>query len=157
MLLPPKKRVWVIYNHVPGGNIMAQKFDHESREKRTGENQSVKMEFTPEVQIQGFEKSDFVALNRGGTIIKNKVLIYSGPAIEWDDPKAGDKVIAWARELGIREIAQESDKRYGAGRVNGDPRVDDLDKRMTRLEESNKETDAKVDKILAAVTAGGEK
>ena len=157
-IFPPKKRTWIAFNHVPGGNIVIQRFDYEERSKNVGDNKTETHKYSPEEQIKSFEKGDFVALNIGGKIIKNKVLIYDGPAIEWDDRDAANKVLEWARSKGVEQIFTAEDRRRQKDMESSPSgRIDDLDQRISGLEKGQKATDEKIDKILDAVNKGGAK
>ena len=158
MLVQPEKRMWVVYNHMPGGQVTAQKFDHVVRDRRKGDDMTERVVITCEEQIKGFEKSDFVALFLNGTLHKNKLLVYSGPEIPWKDPRAANKVLEWAYAKGV--TAKTPAPKAGQS-AQADPqvsgRIDGLEGRIGVMEQKQAEDGVKIEKILEAVTNGGGK
>ena len=108
-IAPAINRIWFVYNHVPGGNVVASHFEDFSRRKKTGDNQETDVVFTSKDQLEQFKKSEFVALNVVGAdgrskILKGEVLVYKGGQDLSRNPKAADVVLAWATEQGVRPI-----------------------------------------------------
>jgi len=149
-LIQPRKRIYVAFNHVPNGQICVQHFDHVVRDKKIGDDRVETIHFTPEEQIKGFEKSDFVAIMVNGTIVKNKVMVYSGPDLAWDDPQAKQKVVEWAKTKGLREIFSEKEKGIMATAIKEKGKMEDVENRMSLTEKRIGEMDEKLDRLLTA-------
>ena len=148
------KRIWITYNHVPGGQIVAMHFETVTRERKTGDSTTEKKVITPEEQVRGWEKSDCVALNVKGQIVKNKILTYAGPELDDDDLHAADRVIAWAQQMGLEPIYTPKEKTAVAQAAPEQTRrIDNLETRIGSIEQKQDESDKKIDKILDAVTA----
>ena|SRR3990167_11165693 len=104
----PLNQIWAIYNHLPGGHMVAIHFEDIHRKQHQG-NQIKTVLITAKEQVDSFKKADQVALNVNGKIVKNEVIIYQGPTLE-GDPKAADKVIAYALAKGMLPILGAAQK-----------------------------------------------
>ena len=133
----PTEQVWIAFNHVPGGQRVAQHFEDLTRRQRGpfGEKEIL---FTAREQVEGFRKSDSVALLVDGKIMKNEILIYDGPNL-LGDPNAALRVLEWSWGKGHRPIQPAKDK---------EPLAHEQTRRIEHLERRMGETDSKIDRIL---------
>lgn len=142
-------QIWAVYNHLPGGHMVAIHFEEYTRQKRMGNDMTKDVVFTSEEQVKGFEKSDFVALNLKGQILRNKILVYAGSDKDLSrNPKAADVVLEWARQQGVEPIYTKNDK---AVKVD-DSRMDAVEQRVIKLESKLDDQDKTLNEILKAVS-----
>ena len=141
----PVHRIWCVYNHLPGGHVVATHFETYKLRKKLGEDKSEEVTFKAEDQLEGLKRSSYVALNIRGKVEKNKVLRYDGSEDLIDNPRAANVVLDWAKAQGVEAIksAEESKEKVGIEVAN--TRVDDLERRVSAL-------DTKLDQVLEAVT-----
>ena len=139
----PITQIWVCFNAMPGGHRVAQHFEDTTRRQRGpfGEKEIV---FTAREQVEGFKKSDIVALYVDGKLVRNEVLIYDGPSLVGDF-NASTRVLEWSWEKGHRPIQPAKDKEATAPEQT---------KRIEHLERRMGETDAKIDQILEILKSG---
>jgi len=142
-------RIWCVYNHMPGGHIVATHFETYELKKKMGGDSTETVMFTAENQLEGLRKSKFVQLNVRGKIEKNKVLQYAGSQDLSYDPKAANKVIEWAKAQGVEPIKSAEDSSVGtpvaSGTSSADMRINNLERRVTAV-------DTKLDQILEVIT-----
>ena len=133
----PITQVWVAFNTMPGGQRVVQHFEDVTRRQRGpfGEKEIV---FTARVQVEGFKKSDIVALYVDGKLVRNEALVYDGPALV-GDPDAAKRVLEWSWSKGHRPIQPAKDK---------EPTAPEQTRRIEHLERRMGETDSKIDQIL---------
>ena len=137
-------QIWALYNHMPGGNIVAIHFEDIVRKRRDGNRESEQL-ITAKDQIDSFKKSPQVALNIRGKIVKNEMLVYQGTGDLLGNPNAADVAIDWAIQQGMQPIVSPSAK--------GDqPKTYEYDARMKKIEDRQDDMDGKLDKILEAVS-----
>ena len=110
MPIPPKENtIWIAYNHIPGGQIVAMWFADITRRRKLGGDAVQEVKFPSSEQLEQFKKSSQVAINVKGKLTRNQVLIYNGPALG-NDPKAASKVIAWAISQGLEPVVTKAEK-----------------------------------------------
>lgn len=142
------EQVWVAYNHMPNGQIAITHFETEVRRKRIDDNHVDEVVFTVKEQIESFARSDFVALNMDGVLVKNRVLVYDGPQLNRRDPHNADRVIEWALRKGLVPKPMASEVK-----AKENDRVNLIDERVLKLEKKVDDQGSKIDQILEAVTA----
>lgn len=156
------KKIWCVYNHVPGGQIIATHFSTYTRKKRTGPDSSEDILFRAEDQLVAFKKSHFVGLKmRGVDFKKNEVLVYPENLFLPDDP--ADTVIAWALEQGVEPYKTPSEQTGSKkGESVADPEqqkeIESLKKDIAGLKEGQQKTEKGIQDILQLLNAkkGGE-
>ena len=141
----PLNQIWIAYNHLPGGHIVVMHFEDIARQMRQGE-QTKTVKITAKEQVDNFKKSPQVALNVGGKIVRNEVLLYQGPALE-GDPQAADKVIAYADSKGMKAIVPLNAHVAESG---PDSRVSRLETDVANLKTGQHEILALLNKIVPA-------
>ena len=137
------KQIWVAFNYLPGGHIVAQHFEDLEGQKKVGDNE-VDVEISAKSQVESFKLQPNVAVNIKGTIKKNEVLIFSGGDLS-RNPKAAEVVINWAKQQGLEPIRASADQK------GDDPKVYEYDKRISMLEGDVKDIKDGMAKILEAV------
>ena len=153
----PLNQVWCIYNHLPGGQVVAIHFEDIYRNQKQGEG-TMEVLISSKAQVEGFKQSPQVALNIMGKISPREVLQYQGPSLE-GNPKAAKIVIEWARERGIQPIrtAAEIAKDAAQGGSAALARIEALEKDVAGIKDSIKSQGATLGDILAAVKSGAVK
>lgn len=134
-LTQPVNQIWICYNHMPGGHMVAMHFEDIERSAKQGDNVKT-VKITSKEQVESFKRGPQVMLNVGGKIVKNEVLIYQGQSVV-GDPQAADKVIAYALDKGMKPIMPVNSHDKGALPDPG--RLGDLEKRVTGLEAGQNE------------------
>lgn len=141
-------RIWCVYNHMPGGHVVATHFGTYTLKKKLGGEGTQEIKFKAEDQMEGLKRSPYVALNINGKIEKNKVLRYGGSADLTDDPRAANVVLDWAKAQGVEPIRSVEEKKGGGEVANS--RVDSLERRVSAI-------DTKLDQVLEAVRSNADK
>ena len=136
------EQIWAAYNAILGGQIVAIHFEDVVRTKKQGES-NVDVQITAKAQLEGFKKSDQIALNLNGQIKKHEVLVYDGDDLSRNKNAAG-VVIAWAITKGLKPIVKPGEK--AAMPFEQERRLSSLEARMGTIEDN-------VAKILDAVSA----
>lgn len=140
-------QIWLAFNYMPGGQIVAQHFEDLEGQKKIGDSEH-EVKVSAKEQVESFKKQDNVTLFVKGVLKKNEVLIYSGPSL-LRNPRAAEVVINWAKEQGMQPIRATADQK------GTDPKTYEYDKRIGALEGDVKEIKDGMVKILEAV--GGKK
>lgn len=142
----PENQLWAVYNHMPGGQMVAIHFEDVTRTKKVGEGTQTVL-FTGKDQLEAFKKSPQVALFLGGKLTKNEMLVYDGDTRNmWKDPKCASKVLAWATSKGMKNVP-------GAPSGKGDqPKTYEYDQRIGALEEASRKQQVMLEEILARVS-----
>lgn len=146
----PMKQIWCVYNHLPGGHVVAIHFEDFTRKKRDGDR-AVEILISAKDQVEGFKKAPQVALNIKGKVVAREVLIYQGEGTfdVQGRPDAADIVLAWAKEKGVEPIrsAAEAAKDTSPGKVAA------LENRIEGLEKGQSDILGKLDRILEKTPA----
>lgn len=150
----PENQIWCIYNHLPGGQLVAIHFEDIEKDRKEGET-TKRVLITAKDQMIAFKKAPNVALyvidpaTGIGKLTKNELFMYDGPdAINlWQNRRAANVVIDYAKKKGIAPIPGKSDQK------GDDPKTYEYDKRITALEQGQRSLDQKLDKVLEAVGA----
>lgn len=137
-------QIWIAFNYLPGGHIVAQHFEDLEGQKKVGEGE-IDVAISAKQQVESFKKQDNVALLIKGVLKKNDVLIYPGPSLKTNH-KAAEVVINWAKEQGLEPIRPTADQKGDQAKTY------EYDKRISALEAGQKETNDKLDKVLEALT-----
>ena len=107
--LPPKKQIWVVYNHMPYGTVVATHFETTIRNQKLANDTVRRFVYSPEEQLEGFKNTPQVSLCTktkgpdGKEVIKvekNKVMIYPLEKDLRGIPDPAAVVIKWAEENG---------------------------------------------------------
>lgn len=138
-------QIWIAFNYMPGGHIVVQHFEDLEGQKKIGEN-AIDVKISAKEQVEAFKKQDNVTLFLKGVLKRNEVLIYSGGSL-LNNPKAAEVVINWALEQGLQPIRPSPDQK------GTDPKTYEYDKRISALEDGQKTTNEKLDKVLDALAA----
>lgn len=139
------KQLWCVYNHLPGGHIVAIHFEDLTRKMKDGES-TKEVLFTADDQLKAFKRSPQVALKMKGKLTKNEAIVYVGTENLRTKPNAADIVIAWAVQQGVEPILAPADQK------GAEPKTYEYDKRITSLEDGQKSMNEKLDRLLAATT-----
>jgi hypothetical protein len=150
------KTIWCVYNHVPGGQLVAQHFDTYSRKRKTSESTTEEVEFTAQTQLDNFQKSDFVALKmKGKDLEKNKVLVFPENISLPRDP--ANTVLQWAIAQGAEPLPMPTQAKKEATMSSPDPeqqeQIDSLKKSVEKLEKGQAETQTGIAAILQKLNA----
>lgn len=138
-------QIWLAFNYLPGGHIVAQHFEDLEGHKKQGESE-YEVKVSAKEQVEAFKKQDNVALFVKGVIKKNEVLIFTGGNLS-RNPKAAEVVINWAMEQGMQPIRATADQK-------GDQlKTYEYDKRIVKLEGDVADIKNSMAEILAAVKA----
>lgn len=136
-------QIWIAFNYMPGGHIVVQHFEDLEGQKKIGDG-AVDVKVSAKEQVDAFKKQDNVTLFLKGVLKRNEVLIYNGGNLS-NNPKAAEVVINWALEQGLQAIRPSADQK------GTDPKTYEYDKRISALENGQKETNDKLDKVLDAL------
>lgn len=119
----PAKQIWCVYNHMSGGQVVATHFESRTRKRKMGDDKSEDVLFTAEDQLEGFRKSDFVALKiRDKDLVKNQVLVFPPNEDLPIDPAPA--VLAWAEKQGIEPVKSAAE---AAKQIASDEKVKQLE------------------------------
>ena len=125
--------IYVAFNYMPGGQIATQHFVDEVKKRKNGD-------LVEEIHISAvdaardFKKSQFVALNLDGKLVKNEVLVYDGPSLG-NNPRAQQMVKDWAIAKGLQPVKPPESQAKAMPYQH--------EKRIDRLEERQDKTDKK--------------
>ena len=145
----PFKQIWCVYNHLPGGQVMAIHFEDFMRGKKDGDR-TVDVLITAKEQAEAFKRTPQVALNIKGKVVAREVLVYEGPDVQGKF-EAADMVLAWAREKGIEPIRSQVEMAKDAN-APGAARVAALETKVEGLEKGQNTILEKLDQLLKAPT-----
>ena len=138
----PRKQKWCVYNHLPGGHVVAIHFEDFERQKKDGDRVATVL-ITADEQVLGFKRTPQVALNIRGNVVAREVLVYDGPDVQGLSD-AADRVIAWAKEKGIEPIRTAAEVAKDAATPQSTAKIEALEKDVAGLKSS-------IAEILAAV------
>lgn len=98
-------QIWAVYNHLPGGHVVAIHFEDIRRGKKVGDR-TEQILISAKSQLEGFKNSPQVSLNINGRVVAREMLVYDGAdkGQLQDKPNAADIVLAWAKERGVQPI-----------------------------------------------------
>ena len=149
-----KKRIWCVYNHVPGGQLVAIHFDTLTRKKKVGDG-TEEIVFSADEQMKGFKGSDFVGLKMAGKDFqKNEVLVFP-ENVQMDSKDPAGQVLAWAVEQGAEPITAPAEKKIiGAGATPElsaaeKKKIEDLEKNVSDLQKGQADLKTGIESILA--------
>lgn len=142
------EQIWVAYNHVPNGQIVAEHRETYYGTRVLGGDKTEEKIFKAQDLINGLAASSYVALNMNGVITKNKVLIYDEGRDLTDVPNAADIVIEWAIKKGVRPIILESEKK----KLTDEAKLGMLQQRLEDQDSRINAVNEKLDKILEHIT-----
>lgn len=82
------KTIWCVYNHIPGGQLVAMKFSTYSRVKKIGGSESTEeVIFDADKQLEAWKKSDCVGLKmKGEALVKHQVFVLPASVTLPDNP-----------------------------------------------------------------------
>ena len=141
--------VYVAFNYMPGGQISVQHFVDDQRKRRVGE-QVEEILIKAADAAKDFKKSEFVALNINGKIVKNEVLVYDGPPLG-NNPRAQQIVKDWAISKGLQPIRPPESQAKGMP-YQYEKRIDTLEARQDKTDKKIDNVSEKLDKVLEAVS-----
>lgn len=141
----PENNIWTVYNHLPGGQIVAIHFQDVVRTKKLGDS-TQEIRISSKESMEAFKRGPQVALyivDKGGNgkLVKNEMLIYKGETLDWKDPKAASKVIEWARTQGVAPIPSASSSK--------EAKTYEYTERMERMEKRQNGFEDKLDRVLS--------
>lgn len=105
------KIIWFVYNHVPGGNVIASHKETYKRKRNLGEGRTEEKEYTAFEQVEGVRKEPQIGLFQNDKFEKNKVLIYPNSTELVGNAQAADVVLAWAEEQGVKQYRPDAKKK----------------------------------------------
>lgn len=152
------KSLWCVYNHLPGGHLVATHFETYTRLRKVAEDKTEPVEFTAEAQLEAFKRSGFVGLKmKGKDLVKNQILAYPANAALPRDP--ANAVLDWAIKEGAEPHRTANELAHAArgGAAVADPKqqaeIDQLKTDISDLKKSNEETKAGIAQILEALNS----
>lgn len=151
-----KKIIWCVYNHMPGGQLVATWRKTYSRKKKTGPDSTQEVIFNADDQIENLRSCDFVALKlKGKDIQKNKILVY--PENDFVPEDGAETVLAWAIAQGAEQFKGALPEGFEQSKFlpvivkhdeESSKRIDVLEERIVGIEASAEETKKGVQDIL---------
>lgn len=138
----PINQIWLVYNHMPAGNLVAIHFEDIVR-KRRGREGEEEIFISAKEQAENFKKSPQVALYVNKKLVKNEALVYDGPSL-FANKRAANVALEWARGRGAEPYVT------GKGK---EPLPHEHTKRIETLESRVNSMDGKIDRVLEALEA----
>lgn len=152
-----KNRVWVVYNHMPYGKVVATHFDTVVRNQKLPDETVRRVLFTSEEQMEGFLKTPQVSLcvatkgldgNEILKIEKNKVLIYPKEKDLSNLRDPAEVVLKWAEEMGVRQVPDPKNKEIPKTDFE---RIVKMETRIAMLEDGQHKIASSMDRLSSVM------
>lgn len=145
----PGKRVYVVYNHMPYGNLCVNWFETRVLERKIGDDKTEHITSTAEDQAKEHQKLDYVSLctekiENGKPMLvteKNKMIIITD--IDQDDMHPAETALVRAIKLGAHAVPNPKTKNLPKSEIE---RVANMETRIAVMEDNqNKQTQALIE------------
>lgn len=143
---PPSKRIWFVYNHIPGGHVIVSHVETRTRTRKRGED-TEEVTTSAEQELEGIKKSDFIGLKlKGSDFKKNHVLVFPQGMELPTDP--APTVLDWAYKQGIEPYSTLSPDK---GKVPPPQETAELESLREQVKEQLKENQGMKEQIAQLV------